>query len=151
MTQSLGGRIVPGVGAAGCARFIDSLLAVGTREERQRFLTALGAVDGASREAFGAPWPELSEAQQTELLTRLSTGKPGREEASWAPGTPVGEHLERVAAQEPRVTLRDQFDLLTGWVVGAYYTSEVGLRELGWDGPAFADEFPGCPHPDGHR
>jgi hypothetical protein len=76
-----------------------------------------------------------------------------------AAGHPLAEHAhhpERIAdaqepAQEPRVTLRDQFDLLKGWVVGAYSTSEVSLRELGWDGPAFADEFPGCPHPDGHR
>jgi hypothetical protein len=38
-----------------------------------------------------------------------------------------------------------------GWVTGVHYTSEEGLRELGYDGPVFADSLPGCPHPDGHR
>ena len=36
-------------------------------------------------------------------------------------------------------------------VVGSYYSSEVGQHELGDEGPAFTDEFPGCQHPDGHR
>jgi hypothetical protein len=151
MTESLGERIVPGAAAAGCALFIDRLLTVGTQEERQRFVTALGAVDGAARDRFETPWPELTEAQQDELLTLLSTSDPGRAETTWTPGTPVAEHLARVAAEDPPVTLRDQFDHLKGWVMGAYYTSEAGLRELGYDGPVFADEFPGCPHPDGHR
>jgi hypothetical protein len=151
MIETLGERIVPGATAAGCALFIDSLLAVGSQEERQRFITALGAIDGASRDAFGVPWPELTEAQQTELLTNLSTAEPGREQSPWSPGTSVSEHLARVGAADSPVTLRDQFDHLKGWVTGAYYSSEEGLRELGYDGPVFADQFPGCPHPDGHR
>ncbi len=151
MLETLSERIVPGAGAAGCARFVDRLLAVGTADERQRFLSALGALDAASRDRFGTPWPGLTEGQQTELLRAVSMEKPGREEAAWTPGTPVADHLALVEAREAPVTLRDQFDHLKGWVMGAYYTSEEGLRELGYDGPVFADSFPGCPHPDGHR
>ncbi len=151
MTETLAERIVPGSSAAGCALFIDRLLTVGTQKERQRFVTALGAIDAASRDRFGVPWPELTEAQQAELLTALSAAKAGREDAAWTPGTSVSEHLARTSDAEAPVTLRDQFDHLKGWVMGAYYTSEEGLRELGYDGPVFADEFPGCPHPDGHR
>lgn len=151
MTETLGERIVPGAAAAGCALFIDRLLAVGTQDDRQRFVTALGAVDAACRERFGVPWPELTESQQNELLGAASTARPGREASAWTPGTPVGEHLARVADEEPSVTLRDHFDYLKGWVTGAYYTSEPGLRELGYEGPVFAEEFPGCPHPDGHQ
>ncbi len=124
---------------------------MGTREERQGFLSALGAVDAAARERFGAPWSELTGEQQDDLLALAATTKPGREETAWTPGTPVSEHLARVGSADGPPTLRDRFDLLKGWVVGAYYTSEVGLRELGYDGPVFADSFPGCPHPDGHE
>jgi hypothetical protein len=151
MFESLGERIVPGAAAAGCAVFVDRLLAVGTQDERQRFLSALGALDAAARDRFGAPWPGLTEVQQTELLTAVSIAKPGREETAWAPGTAVSDYLARVSAPDPPVTLRDQFDALKGWVMGAYYTSEEGLRDLGYDGPVFADAFPGCAHPDGHR
>lgn len=151
MLETLGERIVPGAGAAGCALFIDSLLAVGTRDERQRFLSALGAIDGASRDRFGVPWSGLTGSQQEELLASVSTAQPGRETLAWTPGTSVAEHLARVDAQGPPITLRDQFDHLKAWVMGAYYSSEAGLRELGYDGPVFADSFPGCPHPDGHR
>lgn len=150
MLQTLSERIVPGATVAGCARFIDSLLTVGERDDQQRFLSALGAIDALARERFSAPWPELSDEQRGELLTEVSTAKPGREDRYWTPGTSVAEHLASLGG-EAAVTLRDQFDDLKGWVVGSYYSSEVGQRELGYEGPAFADEFPGCQHPDGHR
>jgi hypothetical protein len=151
MLETLGEAIVPGAHGAGCALFIDRLLAVGTREERQDFLSALGAVDAAARERFGTPWSGLRGEQQNELLVVASTAEPGRGETSWTPGTPVSEHLARMGSADAPLTLRDQFDLLKGWVIGAYYTSEVGLRELGYQGPVFADSFPGCPHPEGHE
>ena len=49
-----------------------------------------------------------------------------------------------------RLTLRDHFDLLKGWIAGAYYSSEIGMRELGWTGNVVFAEFPGCQHPGGH-
>ena len=163
MLQTLSERIVPGATVAGCARFIDSLLAVKERDDQQWFLSALGAIDAVARERFSSPWPELSEEQQGELLTEVSTVRPGREDRYWTPGTSVAEHLASLEGEdttrdqfdylggEAPVTIRDQFDYLKGWVVGSYYSSEVGQRELGYEGPAFADEFPGCQHPDGHR
>lgn len=150
MLASLGERIVPGSAAAGCALFVDRLLAVGTREDGQRLLSALGAIDAEARRRFGRPWPNLDEAQQVELLEALSTAEPGRKETFWTPGTPVADYLAQEPA-EAATTLRDQFDHVKGWVMGAYYTSEAGRRDLGHVGPVFADSFPGCSHPDGHR
>lgn len=150
MFETLSERILPGAGVAGCARFVDTLLAVGERDDRQRFLSALGAIDALARARFSSPWPELTDDQRDELLREVSTAEPGREEEFWTPGTPVADHLASRAAEAP-VTIRDQFDYLKGWVVGSYYSSEVGQRELGYEGPAFAEEFPGCQHPDGHR
>lgn len=150
MFETLSERIVPGAMAAGCARFVDSLLAVGERDDRERFLSALGALDALARERFSVPWPELSDRQRDELLEEVSTAAPGQKKEYWTPGTPVADHIASPGAEAP-VTIRDQFDVLKGWVVGSYYSSQVGQRELGYEGPAFAEEFPGCQHPGGHR
>jgi hypothetical protein len=154
MLASLGERIVPGSAAAGCAQFVDRLLAVGTRKDGRRLLTALGAIDGEARRRYGSPWPDLDEPQQVELLQALSSAAPGRKETFWTPGTSVAEYLAQPPDEESNegpTTLRDHFDHVKGWVMGAYYSSEEGQRELGHVGPIFADSFPGCPHPDGHR
>lgn len=132
---SLAEQVVPGSTSAGVTRFVDRLLSVDTQENQRRFLNALGALEGASIDRFGRPWKALTPAQQVELLTALSTAAPGVKDASGS--TPV--------------TLRDQFDHLKGWISGAYFSSEVGMRELGWTGNVFHASFPGCPHPGGHR
>jgi hypothetical protein len=46
------------------------------------------------------------------------------------------------------VTLRDHFDRIKGWVVDAYYSSEAGLKELGYSGQMFFPDFPNCTHPE---
>ncbi len=43
------------------------------------------------------------------------------------------------------------FQNLKGWIAGAYYSSEPGMRELGWTGNVFLAELPGCTHPGGHQ
>ena len=35
---------------------------------------------------------------------------------------------------------------LKRWVSGAYYSSETGMKELGWTGPRAFEAFPGCAH-----
>jgi hypothetical protein len=132
---SLAEQVVPGSTSAGVTRFVDRLLSVDTQENQRKFLNALGALEGAAIDRFGRPWKALTPAQQVELLTALSIGAPGVKDASGS--TPV--------------TLRDQFDHLKGWISGAYFSSEVGMRELGWTGNVFHASFPGCPHPGGHR
>jgi hypothetical protein len=144
-------RIVPGSERALADRYIDSLLAVDTRDRQRRFLTALGALEGAARDKSGQPFRSLSAAQQDEVLTVASSGEPGRRvgsgerggrEWTWTPGTPV----KRPEAGPEVVTLRDHFDHLKGWIVGAYYSSETGLKELGYTGQMFFTEFPDCKH-----
>jgi len=44
----------------------------------------------------------------------------------------------------PPGSLRDHFDNLKGWVSKAYYSSEIGLRELGWSDSYFYDSLPEC-------
>jgi hypothetical protein len=144
---SMAERIVPGSGRANVARFVDELLAVDTQENQKKFVSALGALDAEAIARFGHPWPGLTEAQQTELLAAASTAAPARPPRHWRKGDPAVVPWE----PPPPPTLRDRFDHVKGWVVGAYYSSEIGMRELGWTGNVFFASFPGCPHPGGHR
>ena len=124
-TRSLAERIVPGASKAKCAEFIDQLLAVDTQSNQRAFLNALGSFEGQAIEKSKGPWTRLTLAQQDEILSEASTAQAG-------------------------TRLRDHFDLIKGWIAGAYYSSEIGMRELGWTGNIMFAEFPGCPHPERH-
>jgi hypothetical protein len=144
--QALGERIVPGSRAARSERFIDALLAVDTRDNRQRFVSALGAMDADARLRFGKPFKSLSEAQQNEILSAAAAGKRGQEDWVWTPGTIV----RQPEPAPPKTTTRDHFDNLKQWIVGAYYSSEAGMKELGSTGQMFFASFPDCDHEGGH-
>ncbi len=146
--QSLAERIVPGASKAKTAEFIDQLLAVDTQGNQRSFLSAIGAFEGRALDRTRRPWIALSAAEQDEILRNasgMSSGVPP--EPPWTTGQPIGA---RGPAGPVRLTLRDHFDLLKGWIAGAYYSSEIGMRELGWTGNVFFAEFPGCQHPNGH-
>jgi len=141
-------RIVPGSTKAQSNRFIDLLLTVDTQENQKKFLASLGAFEAEAINRFGKPFKDLTEDQQNQILTVASTEKPSRPEGSsdwsWF-AVPSKEPSEQA-----RVTIRDHFENIKGWVSGAYYSSEVGMRELGWTGDVYFDSFPGCQHPDSH-
>jgi hypothetical protein len=130
--SSLSERILPGAIKLRADRFIDQLLAVDTAENQQAFLSALGGIDGEARVRYAKPWKAISEAQQIELLTAASAAVP-------APSAAGSQGLH------------GHFEHLKGWVVGSYYSTEAGMRELGWTGNQFYTSFPGCEHPDGHK
>ena len=143
---SLAEAIVPGSTAAGVAPFVDRLLAEDTPEAQRAFLAALGAIQAEATARHGRPWLGLEPEQKAELLTAASAGPPSREPRRWTPGQPV-----LVPALPPAPpTLRDRFDLLKERIATAYYSSEAGMRELGWTGEMIHPEAPGCPHPGGH-
>jgi hypothetical protein len=145
---SLSERIVPGSTRAAVAPFIDQLLAVDTRENQREFRSALGWIDGEAAARFQRPWKALTPAQQVELLTAVSSGEPARPPHFWVRGEAV---IVPPPLPEAPPTARDRFDELKGWIAGAYYSSEIGMRELGWTGQTFFASFPGCEHPGGHR
>ncbi len=145
---SLAERTVPGSTKAQVNRFIDLLLGVETPESQRRFVNSLSAFEAESLNRFGHPFKGLAPEQQNEILSAASSAEPGqpggREDWSWFA-------VESEKPREPaRLTLRDHFENLKGWISGAYYSSEIGMRELGWTGDVFFESFPGCPHPEGH-
>jgi hypothetical protein len=107
-------QIVPGSRAVRVPEFLDRLLAVESTETQKRFMQALGAFEREGREAHGKPWKALTADEASALLTKIST-------------TPTGEPS------------RDSFDALKSAVAETYYSTEVGMKELGWNGSvAFA-------------
>jgi hypothetical protein len=141
-------RIVPGSTKAQVNRFIDLLLTVDSQENQKKFLASLAAFEGDSLTRFGHPFVALPEDQQNKILEAASTEKSGsgtNEDAMWFA-------LPSTASSEPvRLTMRDHFENLKGWISGAYYSSEIGMREMGWTGEYMFESYPGCEHPDGHH
>jgi hypothetical protein len=127
--EILADRIVPGSTKARVAPFLDSLLSIGAATSQRQLLGDLGAFDQLAIERHEKPWKRLTPAEQDELLTYASTTNAG----------------------VPDATIRNYFDDLRGWIAGAYYSSEIGMRELGWTGQVMFDQLPGCEHPAGHH
>jgi Gluconate 2-dehydrogenase subunit 3 len=116
----------PGAKATKVNEYMDMVLAEAKPELREKFLQGLSWVDARSQERFGSPFASAPPAQQTDLLTSLSTAT--------AP-TPV---------DAPGVEF---FQALKGMTVTGYYTSEPGLmQEIGDDPQMFLTEFKGCEH-----
>jgi Gluconate 2-dehydrogenase subunit 3 len=133
--EVLGERIIPGSSKAQVNRFIDLLLSVDTQDAQRKFLASLSAFEAESLKRFSHPYKDISASQQDEILASASTAKPGE-----------------TAHGEPRqVTLRDHFENIKTWVAGAYYSSEIGMRELGWTGDVFFTSFPGCQESSDHH
>jgi hypothetical protein len=105
----LGEQIVPGSRAAQVPEFLDRLLAVESTETQKRFTQALGAFEREARAAHGLPWKALTAEQATALLTKISM-------------LPASD------------AIRNAFDGVKGAVAETYFASEVGLKELGWNG-----------------
>ncbi|MGH9328550.1 MAG: gluconate 2-dehydrogenase subunit 3 family protein [Terriglobia bacterium] len=135
-------HIVPGSSKAGVTPFVDLLLSVDIRENQEKFIASLSMMDGESLRRYGSPFKDLSETRQIELLTAAST--PARDQASSKetailPGFAASSKL-------PASVLYDHFEILKGWISKAYYSSEVGMKELGWTGQYYFASFPSCEH-----
>jgi hypothetical protein len=115
--------IVPGSRKAQAALFIDLLLSADTHKVQQTFVDALSAIETVSNSTFHAAIIELSPGQLHDLLTTVSTQDSANDK---------------------------QFNQLKDWISGAYYSSEIGMRELGWTPDRVFSTFPGCSHSDGH-
>lgn len=125
---ALAEAIVPGTTKAEANRFIDLLLSVDKPENQHRFVESLTAFEAEAQAQFGRNFASLDDSQKNSLLTDASKNP-----------NPVG------------TSLHAHFENVKGWVAGAYYSSEAGMRELGWAGDYVFEEFPGCEHLEGHH
>jgi hypothetical protein len=127
--SSLAEAIVPGSSEAKVTGFIDLLLGADQEKHQREFARSLAALEAESTKRYGKGFAVISAVEKSELLTYVSR-------------LPRDGHSE--------TALREAFDNLKEWISGAYYSSEMGMRELGWTPDRVFAEFPGCSHGDSH-
>lgn len=143
-------RILPGSTGAQVNRFVDLLLSVDTMDAQKRFVNSLSAFEAYSVTTYKMPFKALSEDQQNQVLTHASTLKP-------AQGLPAGRRRAGLVTpskpnhEEVSLTLRDHFEYLKTWTSRAYFSSEAGMKEMGWTDQVMWPSFPGCQHPESHQ
>ncbi len=120
----------PGAKAALVNRFLDLLMSAESAETQRAFVEALSYIDGTSMESYNGAFLHITPEQQVEFLEVLAY-----------PHT-----NERWGVQEPDFPGTEHFEKLKGWISGAYYSSPIGLKELGWDGSFPHGVFAGCEH-----
>lgn len=135
---ALAESIVPGSTKAKVNQFVDLLLSVDVQEHQRQFTESLAALDAEARKRFAKGFSTLEGEQKNTLLTDASAET---------------ENAKASLAHDAKkqITLHDHFQNLKGWVSGAYYSSEIGMRELGWTGDYAFEAFPGCHHPEGQH
>jgi hypothetical protein len=136
-------RIVPGSTETQVNRIIDLLLSVDTPANQKSFVASLTALDQQADHQYRKSFSGLSQQQQDQVLTTCANGKESpSKETSADPDEPEPEKIP--------VTLRDHFENLKGWIAGAYYSTEIGMRELGWTEDFYFEELPVCTHAGEH-
>lgn len=121
--EKISEAIVPGSRKAQSAAFIDLLLGVDSAKSQQEFAASLAALEATAEKTFHKSVASLSQAQLNELLQSASI----KDSGDYA-----------------------HFENLKGWAVGAYYSSEIGMRELGWTPDRVFANFPVCAHAESH-
>lgn len=146
---ALSEAIVPGAKKAQANRFIDLLLSVESAENQKKFAASLAAMEKESQKEFGKGFEKLDATQQSVLLTKASTPVDGSvTSADWDDDS-EGDGSIPEKGKAKTLHLFDNFQNLKGWISGAYYSSEIGMRELGWTENRMFASFPGCEHEAG--
>jgi gluconate 2-dehydrogenase gamma chain len=125
----------PGAKEALVNRYIDLVLAADTTENQRAFLSNLAYLDGESIRRYKAAFRYLLREDQDDLLHALAYPPGG---SGW-----TGEQVS-----DPGHT---HFEQLKTRIGVAYYNSEIGTRELGWDGNFTHGVYQGCNHPEGNH
>jgi hypothetical protein len=101
------------------------LLSVDSAARQQKFIASLSVLQAEGDRRFGSSFQMLSASQRDSLLTIVSTSPENS-------------------------AIRNSFEDLKEWIAGSYYSSETGMKELGWTPNRFFLSFPGCTHPEEH-
>lgn len=125
----------PGAKDALVNRYIDLVLAAETHEVQRDFLNSLAYLDGESMRLYKNAFRYLSPDDQNLLLHFLAY-----------PRDP--SHWTHEADAKPDVG-HAHFKDLKYQITIAYYSSEIGGKELGWDGNFTHGVYQGCQHPEG--
>ena len=129
--QSLCQTIIPpedqsgGALEAGAPEFIDLLTSENTEYQR-RLGGGLIWLDATCAQRFGGVYLRCTPAQQKEILDLIAYRKNVEKDSSLS----TGIHF---------------FELLRTLTADGFFTSEIGIKYLGYVGNDYLAEFPGCP------
>lgn len=124
----------PGAKEALVNRFLDLLMSVENQDTQRAFVEALAYIDGACMERYKSAFIYMQREQQIEFLNLIAYP---HSQSTW------GEPVEDFPGY-------NHFQKLKQWIVGAYYSSPIGLKEIGWNGEFPHGELAGCEHA-GHK
>ena len=124
----------PGAKEALVNRYIDLVMAAETHENQKSFLGNLAYIDGESMRIYKNTFRYLSREDQDDLLHTMAYPMSG---STW-----TGE----AAGADPGFT---NFEQLKTHIGVAYYTSQIGMKELGRDENFTHGVYQGCEHSDG--
>jgi hypothetical protein len=126
----------PGAKAALVNRYLDLLLSVQPVEFQTQFVDALAFIDTQSQKQFAKDFRDLASGDQIWLLT------------AWAYPSDSDRWIESEDKADPG---QQHFERLKALIAAAFYGSEIGLKELVWDGEFTHGPYQGCDHqPDNH-
>lgn len=117
----------PGAREAKVNEYIDLIVGESPFEVQKVFLDGLGWLDKTSKDRYKKNFADLSNAQQVAILTEIS-------------------RIKNPAPHE--VTQAKFFKAIKDMTIDGFYTSKIGIEELGYMGNTVLDEFPGCTHPE---
>lgn len=121
----------PGAKEALVNRYLDLLLSVQPSAFQQKFVDALAFIDSESQKQFGKDFVALAAEDQVWLV------KP------WAYPEDRDWWSDQENKSDPG---HHHFPYLKAQIVDAYYGSEIGMKELGWDGEITHGPYKGCEH-----
>jgi gluconate 2-dehydrogenase gamma chain len=110
---------------AGAPEFID-LLTSENKDYQMHFGDGILWLDSTCNDRYGKRYLECTPVQQEEILNLIAFRKNGDKDVQLRPGIEFFSKL--------RVLTADGF-----------FTSEVGIKYLGYIGNTYLKEFPGCP------
>lgn len=126
----------PGAKAALVNRFIDLVLPAILPQAQHDFVESLAWFDAGAISRYKVTFPNLTDEEKQDFLSLVA----------WPHTHP------RWGATDAGFVGYEHFSRLKGWIVDAYYSSPIGLKEMGWDGWAARGTFQGCDHqPEEHE
>ena len=128
----------PGARQANVHAFLDGLMASRPEGEQKRFLEGLEDLEKRSRGLYQKNFREAAQEQQVELLAKLE------QEESEAPRPADLASTFGFGGGGPNGGF---FQQVKSYTVFGYYTSAVGLKELGWQAMGYGI-YEGCTHPE---
>ena len=117
----------PGAREAKVNEYIDLIVSEGSPNLKRLYRDGLEWLDKTCHSRHGKSFVELSNEHQIEILTEMS-------------------QIKNPSANN-QLPARF-FKAIKEATIDGFYTSKIGLDELGYKGNGVLDEFPGCTHPE---